>query len=208
MSVNTRGVLLPDPEIDAISALFYCLQSDNDNVEYNGRESGRQVGVIAVGKPCLERQLRSFGPLLEVVPTERDLLDLFVDKVKQGWDPEVFTGYEIHHSSWGYVVERAQSAYGNIILIAASRWSQTDLSAFSTGWLIQDEMGRIPKVRPKSAATAASDRWGFNQSTTLSFTGRHILPIWKIFKEDAKLQQYTFENVVFHVLQRRLADLS
>lgn len=75
-----------------------------------------------------------------------------------------------------------------------------------TGWYIGDDLGRIRKAKPTKAATANSDRWGFNQSTTLSFTGRHVLPIWRILKADATLQQYTFEHVVYHILRQRSVD--
>lgn len=50
---------------------------------------------------------------------------------------------------------------------------------------------------------AKSDRWGFTQSSTLNFTGRHVLPIWRIIKADNKLQHNTFEHVAYHVLQQR-----
>lgn len=50
---------------------------------------------------------------------------------------------------------------------------------------------------------AQSDRWGFNQSSTLNFTGRHVLPIWRILKADNKFQQNSFEHIAFHVLRER-----
>lgn len=54
---------------------------------------------------------------------------------------------------------------------------------------------------------AQSDRWGYNQSSVLNFTGRHVLPIWRILKADNKFQQYSFEHIAFHVLGVRCVAL-
>lgn len=104
---------MPDPSKDAISALFYCFQSDNEDLVSNGREPGRHIGIVAVGKPNLAKKIGKIGNIVvEVVETEYDLMDLLVQRVRNDWDPEIFAGYEVHHSSWGYLIERAQDAYG------------------------------------------------------------------------------------------------
>lgn len=112
-TVNTRGSLLPDPEHDEIFALFYCLQSENDGLVKNGRdpEANRHVGVIAVGSSSLKKQVGNMGIAFDVVPDELALIKLFVRKVRDEWDPECFAGYEVHHSSWGYLLERTYTRY-------------------------------------------------------------------------------------------------
>lgn len=113
--MNTRDDFLPDPEHDEIFALFYCLQSENDGLIKNGRdpEANRHVGVIAVGPPSLAKQIGSLDISFDVVPDELSLVKLFVSKVRNEWDPECFAGYEVHHSSWGYLLERTSVRYGN-----------------------------------------------------------------------------------------------
>lgn len=56
--------------------------------------------------------------------------------------------------------------------------------------------------------SAKDDRWQYRQSTTLNFTGRHCLPIWRIFRSDFKLTRYTLEHVVQNVLQQRVPHYS
>lgn len=51
--------------------------------------------------------------------------------------------------------------------------------------------------------TKENDRWGFNESSTLRFTGRHVLSIWRVVKVDNKLLQNSFEHVAFHILRQR-----
>jgi DNA polymerase zeta len=109
-------MLLPDPAEDAIIAVFYCFQSDNDNIG-NGRAEDRQVGVIAVGTPELRRLLGPTTYTLEIVETELDLLNTLLDKVRYTWDPEIIVGYEIQYLSWGYLLERAEVKYSESSLL-------------------------------------------------------------------------------------------
>ena len=62
------------------------------------------------------------------------------------------------------------------------------------------ELGRVRVLDTGRFGDAQSDRWGYNQSSVLNFTGRHVLPIWRILKADNKFQQYSFEHIAFHVL--------
>lgn len=112
--VNTRGKLLPDPQLDAIEAIFYCLQSDNEDLHANGRSENTHVGVLAVGDGSTLRTL-GITPAeydVEIVSDERTLIDAFLEKVRYDWDPECLGGYEVHHASWGYLLERAEAEYG------------------------------------------------------------------------------------------------
>ncbi|ERF76600.1 hypothetical protein EPUS_09186 [Endocarpon pusillum Z07020] len=48
------------------------------------------------------------------------------------------------------------------------------------------------------------DKWGFNQTSTIRITGRHTINIWRAMRGELNLLQYTMENVVFHLLHRRI----
>ena len=206
--VNTRGNLLPDPEHDEIFALFYCLQSENDGLVKNGRdpEANRHVGVIAVGPPSLKKQVGNMGIAFDVVPDELALIKLFVRRVRDDWDPECFAGYEVHHSSWGYLLERTFTRYGNgthrLALVSSSQLTGIHRTDPEVGKIV-DALGRLSITNTGKHGDKNTDRWGFNQGSTLNFTGRHVLPIWRILKEDTKLNSYSFENVVFHLLHHR-----
>ncbi|GAA5965048.1 hypothetical protein JCM8115_005696 [Rhodotorula mucilaginosa] len=179
LHVNTRGTLLPDPQHDAIQAIFYCLQSDNEDLDANGRAENTHVGVIAVGNKDTLRIVGITDYDIHVVEDERTLIDTFVEWVRYDWDPECLGGYEVHHASWGYLLERAEAEYG---------------------WNLVPELGRVRVLDTGRFGDAQSDRWGYNQSSVLNFTGRHVLPIWRILKADNKFQQYSFEHIAFHVL--------
>ncbi|GAA5992097.1 hypothetical protein JCM10908_000742 [Rhodotorula pacifica] len=179
LHVNTRGKLLPDPQQDAMQAIFYCLQSDNEDLDANGRADNTHVGVVAVGTEDTCRVLGITSYTVDIVEDERALIDWFVESVRYEWDPECLGGYEVHHASWGYLLERAEAEYG---------------------WNLVPELGRVRVLDTGRFGDAQSDRWGYNQSSVLNFTGRHVLPIWRILKADNKFQQYSFEHIAFHVL--------
>jgi len=47
------------------------------------------------------------------------------------------------------------------------------------------------------------DFYSATHSSTFKVSGRHILNIWRICRSEFNLTQYTFENVVFHLLHQR-----
>jgi len=112
-TVNTRGKLLPNPQHDAIEFLVFCLKSDNEreDVYWNGRNEKTHVGYIVVGDGKKYERLDNRCHV-HVVDTERDLIELFLDKLRMEWDPECVAGFEVHHGSWGYLLERAETAFG------------------------------------------------------------------------------------------------
>ncbi|KAG8935896.1 DNA polymerase zeta [Tulasnella sp. 418] len=175
----SRGELLPDPEHDAIEAIFYCFQEEDVIPSLTaGRRSCYDVGCIAVRSKYLDmRKIRDSR--VHLVDTELDLINVFVDQVRSNWDPDVLTGWELQNSSWGYLCERAERVYG--------------LS-------IEEQIVRILTYN-----TGPGNR-GYDSTHTSTFkvSGRHVLNTWRIMRVDLSLNRYTMENVVFHVLHRRI----
>jgi len=139
----SRGHLLPNPDQDAIEAIFYCFQDDTmpdivtnpDGASQSSMTAAAHTtmqrrgtyirGCIAVNSTYLDpRRIReSYLPLesgdqrtINVVNSEVDLINHFIDQVME-WDPDVLTGWELQSSSWGYLADRAQLAYGMFIHI-------------------------------------------------------------------------------------------
>ncbi|KAL8283649.1 hypothetical protein RQP46_005444 [Phenoliferia psychrophenolica] len=191
LQVNTRkskeGVnLRPDPNHDAIVAIFYCYQSENDDLEPNGRGDDRVVGVIAVGDDSFKRRLGPTPYHVEVVADESELFLTFIAKVQNEWDPEIVAGYEVHYASWGYLIERGRAEL--------FRHKAMD---------IVDDLGRMRTDGTGRFGNKDTDRWGFNETSTLNFTGRHVISIWRVLKGDNKFLQNSFEHVVINILRRR-----
>jgi len=185
--VNTRDNLVPNPELDEISCIFWCLKSDDEAVEQNNVAKGTRIGVLALSEEDdLSRKLSSeVGVLVETETTELDLLNRLVDIVRE-FDPDILTGYEVHNGSWGYLIERARIKF------------EFDLC---------DEFSRM-KSQSHGRFGKEADRWGFNNTSTIRVTGRHMINIWRAMRSELNLLQYTMENVAFHLLHKRIPHYS
>ncbi|KAL2853944.1 hypothetical protein BJY01DRAFT_232110 [Aspergillus pseudoustus] len=53
-----------------------------------------------------------------------------------------------------------------------------------------------------------ADRWGFNHTSSIRITGRHMVNIWRAMRSEMHLLQYSMENVVFHLLHQRIPHYS
>lgn len=183
LHINTRGKLVPNPEIDAIDCVFWCLQSDDQDLEINGMNEGTHVGILALSEEggLAHRIAQQYAVEIDEEVSELDLINRMVDIVRHH-DPDILTGYEVHGGSWGYMIERARCKYDYNLCDEFSR-------------MLSQSHGRIGKE---------NDRWGFNHTSTIRVTGRHMINIWRAMRGELNLLQYTMENVVFHLLHRRI----
>lgn len=180
--VNSRGTLAPNPEEDEISSIFWCTQAGGDN----NVDSNLQAGVLVLSDSGIsEKVSRGLGVEFGEEVTEIDLITRLVDIVRYH-DPDILTGYEVHNSSWGYLIERARRKFDYDLCDEFSR-------------VISQSHGRFGKE---------SDRWGFNHTSTIRVTGRHMINIWRAMRGELNLLQYTMENVVFHLLHQRTPHYS
>ena len=177
--INSRGDLAPDPDKDEISFVTWYLageDADDDN----------KVGILLLSKEgddLVERVRGIVGNDVQVDAEEDELglLNVMVDIVR-ALDPDILTGYEVHNSSWGYLIERARLQYE---------------------FNLPDEFSRM-KAQSHGRFGKEADRWGFTQTSTVRITGRHTINIWRAMRSELNLLQYTMENVVFHLLHRRI----
>ena len=185
--INTRGNLLPNPEQDRIEGVFWCLQSDDEELEVNGINEGTRVGVLVLSEAGgLAEKISQYTAVdVEEEPSELDLITRMVDIVRKH-DPDILTGYEVHGGSWGYMIERARHKYDYNLCDEFSR-------------MRSQSHGRFGKE---------DDRWGFNHTSTIRVTGRHMINIWRAMRGELNLLQYTMENVVFQLCHRRIPHYS
>ncbi|KAJ7783795.1 hypothetical protein DFH07DRAFT_997017, partial [Mycena maculata] len=133
-------------------------------------------GMVIVAAPSV-RKPSSRNIQVDVVSTELALLNQIVDIVVD-LDPDILVGWEIQAASWGYLNERGGGQYG------------LDIA---------DLISRAPTKRRTGV-----DQWGMRHTSTFQVGGRHVLNLVRIMRVELTLNIYTLENVVFHVLKRRL----
>ena len=185
--VNTRGNLVPNPEQDEINCMFWCLQSDEEDLEVNGVNEGTHVGILALTdtEGLARRISQHTGVEVEEERSELELINRMVDIVRS-YDPDILTGYEVHGSSWGYLIERTRCKYD---------------------FNLCDEFSRM-KSQSHGRFGKEDDRWGFNHTSTIRVTGRHMINVWRAMRGELNLLQYTLENVVFQLCHRRIPHYS
>ena len=184
---NSRGKLVPNPEEDEVQCIFWCLRSDEQCLYGSQSADATVSGIVVVSEDgYLAKQIRC-QTSAEVVEeaSELDLLVKMVEIVRTH-DPDILTGYEVHGSSWGYLVERAMHKYEYDLCNEFSRMKS-------------ESFGKSGKD---------ADRWGFKTTSMLHVTGRHIINIWRAMRGELNLLQYSMENVVWHLLHRRIPHYS
>ncbi|XP_056619644.1 DNA polymerase zeta catalytic subunit [Triplophysa dalaica] len=189
LHARTRRDLEPDPEFDPICALFYCLSSDSP---LPSATTTQITGSIIIDKDyCSSGQAsRSKAPLLFrsgvtglQVTYACDEKQLFeeISNIIRKYDPDILVGYEVQMHSWGYLLQRA-SALG------------VDLC---------QRLSRVPGDAKENRFLAEKDEYGADTMSELHIVGRIVLNLWRIMKTEAALNNYSFENVAFHLLHQR-----
>lgn len=188
--VNSRDDLAPDPERDPINLVVWCL-ADDQQVTDGSSTATAAMGIVflapenedeATDRLAQLRRLAGPNVQVDLEDTELDLLNRLVDTVR-ALDPDILTGFEVHNSSWGYLIERARLHYE---------------------FNLPDEFSRVRAALSHGRFGKDADRWGFTHTSTVRITGRHTINIWRAMRAELNLLQYTFENVVFHLLHRRV----
>ena len=181
--VNTRGRLVPNPEEDAVQCVFWCLKSDTITSGDGSALGSVESGVVVLsedGSRAQQIRRQVAAEVLEEV-SELGILVRVVEVVRT-LDPDILTGYEVHGSSWGYLIERARLKYD---------------------YNLCDEFSRM-KTQSHGRFGKEADRWGFNTTSTIRVTGRHMINVWRAMRGELNLLQYTMENVVWNLLHRRI----
>ncbi|KAF5878796.1 putative dna polymerase delta catalytic subunit protein [Botrytis fragariae] len=158
--------------------------TDNNGTESSPSKSG--IAVLSVDEENIAERISNQVPFeVHVETSELDLLVRMVEIVRE-YDPDILTGFEVHGGSWGYLIERARTKYDYDLCDEFSRMKN-------------QSHGRFGKD---------NDKWGFDNTSTIRVTGRHMINIWRAMRAELSLLQYTLENVVFHLLHRRIPHYS
>ncbi|KAJ4358509.1 DNA polymerase zeta [Didymosphaeria variabile] len=176
--INTREAFAPDPAKDEIQSIFWSIQG-----EEGASNDHHRAGMLCLSDDeGIVNQIRKQTSIaVDYEEDELDLINRIVDIVRH-FDPDIMAGYEVHNGSWGYLIERARLKF------------EYDLC---------DEISRT-KSQSHGRFGKEADRWGFTHTSTIRVTGRHMINIWRSMRGELNLLQYTMENVVFHLLHKRI----
>ena len=161
---KTRRNLNPDPQIDAIHAIYYAVAKET----HEGAPKG--TGVFLFDEKhtegCANEFLRKGGvqvTSLKCFKDEKDMLLEFALFVKLV-DPDMIMGYEVQMLSWGYIIERGAVLNLNMCHLLSR---------------IVDKETPITK----SSNNENADNW-FGQLINMTITGRIILNVWRVMRSE------------------------
>lgn len=182
LTLNRKGKL-PDPKMDPISMIFWHIEQSASIIDLGNVKEG----ILAVTHPSNQYfeqnlQLAAKEIPVSVYQTEFDMIEAIADLILV-LDPDALSGYEIHNSSWGYLLER---------------------SLYVHNFDLYNEISRVSMY----TSNKKDDKWGYQKAAKFSITGRHMINIWRIMRTDLTLTGFTFENVVYHLFHQRLPRYS
>uniref|UniRef100_A0A182FS53 DNA polymerase zeta catalytic subunit n=1 Tax=Anopheles albimanus TaxID=7167 RepID=A0A182FS53_ANOAL len=188
--VQTRGDLRPNPNTDPIAAIFYRIHNDVPpdhprassvcGIILNEEQTAAGDGNAATG---YKYNQCPYVADVVVVQSERELYEKFLLLIAF-WDPDIFAGYEIESVSWGYVIERGYVLEMNLMKMLSR------VPALEKVHVSEEEQQELLEMHEYSAG--------------LKIPGRILLDIWRLMRHEIALTSYTFENVVYHILHRRV----
>ncbi|XP_011498126.1 PREDICTED: DNA polymerase zeta catalytic subunit [Ceratosolen solmsi marchali] len=186
--VITRSKLLPDPQYDAIGAVFYAIY--NDVPPDWEKTKPLECGIVIVesaeaNSKCKSSNYANAQKEQSIVYVENEI-DMFnsVLSIIERHDPEILIGWDLELLSWGYMFQRA-SLLGRNLSCEVSRIRGT---SFNWG-----------KERDQASSELHLETLG-----ELRLPGRIVLDIWRLMRHEIALTSYTYENVMFHVMNERI----
>ncbi|CAI4054256.1 hypothetical protein SUVZ_16G1200 [Saccharomyces uvarum] len=182
--VNTRGEKNPDPLIDEVSMIIWCLEEETFPLDLDIAHEGIMIAHKENKDSNFPTQIQQCVGNIPVMfyETEFEMFEALTDLVLL-FDPDILSGFEVHNFSWGYIIERCQKIHKFDIV---------------------EELARV-KYKLKSKPR---DNWGYAHSSGILVTGRHIINIWRALRSEVNLTQYTIENIAFNLLHERLPRFS
>ncbi|CUS20378.1 LAQU0S01e05270g1_1 [Lachancea quebecensis] len=179
---TSRENMLPDPKVDTVKLVFWKIDPDSFPIDIGISTEGIMAYKEEGDEFASHLNSASWSTPVAFFQSEEDMISGVADLVLL-LDPDILSGFEVHSSSWGYLIERFESAY------------ERDLC---------EEIARV-KYKPFNKR---KDVWGFSHDSGIHVAGRHTLNIWRLLRSGINLLQYTLENIAFHVLHERLPHFS
>ncbi|KAK7493090.1 hypothetical protein BaRGS_00015611 [Batillaria attramentaria] len=210
LHVDTRGDLMPDPEVDPIRIVFYAVFDDippergprsltgaivvdAESCDVGDGGSGQRPSTSRVSatppggkKHKLLEKCGVQGELdIAYVATEADLLQHLIQLVNR-LDPDILLGFEVQQQSWGFLLKRA--AHLSVNLCA--------------------QISRIQGSKQGNRFRAERDEWGADHTSEIHIEGRIMLNLWRVLRHEVTLNIYSYENCAFHILHHRVPTYS
>jgi len=157
----------------------------------------------------------SLPPFIEklIVCCELELVFELLCLVRR-FDPDFLAGYDLHNSSWRYVMKRCDYLDSSIVkedcncknplvsgdfisMLGRCTFQTSNLSVFSHMTQNTNTPRKLDTHQKTAAHQKVYSKWG--KQSTFGVKGRGILYGWRIMRNELKVQSFTFSRVIHHV---------
>ncbi|XP_073158485.1 DNA polymerase zeta catalytic subunit isoform X2 [Henckelia pumila] len=205
IQAESRGDLRPDPRFDAINIIALVFQEDD--------ESTLDVHVLLrCNHASVVKDLNAIlGCKVLVFSEELQLFSHFT-KLIHSADPDVIMGWDVQSGSLGFLAERA--GYLGLGLLNNISRARSETNEALIEFEIS-EKNMVKEMLSESEAGEAAhlrnilieDEWGRTHASGVHVGGRIVLNIWRLMRNEIKLNIYTVEAVAETVLRRRVPSI-
>lgn len=195
---DSRGDLRPDPRFDAINVIVLVLQEDDESVF--------DIHVLLRSDSAnLKKDLDAVSDSKTFVFQEEVQLFNHFTKLIHAFDPDILMGWDVQSGSLGFLAERA--AHLGIGLLNVISRTPPEIKISSTDFRDSDK-----EKNPRSSTSEMAhlqnsiieDEWGRTHASGVHVGGRIVLNIWRLMRNEVKLNMYTVEAVAETVLRRKI----
>ncbi|XP_051144572.1 DNA polymerase zeta catalytic subunit [Andrographis paniculata] len=199
---ESRGDLRPDPRFDAVNIIVIVLQEDDRSkidtqvlLRCNSANVKKDLDAVPESK-------------VFVFPQELHMFNHFT-KVIRASDPDILMGWDVQSGSLGFLAERA--AHLGIGLLNNISRTPLETPLLSRECKANEKESVSALFSELATADAANlettiieDEWGRTHASGIHVSGRIVLNIWRLMRNEVKLNIYTVEAVAETVLKRKV----
>ena len=125
--------------------------------------------------------------------TEPELIGKFLEIFTQA-NPDILIGFEIHKSSWGYLLDRIDYCYSEL---------------FGTDCLSRDKSWNSSKsLLATEEEPLFVNTWDYKKTNALSIPGRHTLNVWRILRNEYNFTLHSLEHAYFNLFGKKIPRIS
>ncbi|KAL0284819.1 UNVERIFIED_CONTAM: DNA polymerase zeta catalytic subunit [Sesamum angustifolium] len=201
VQAESRGDLRPDPRFDAINVIALVIQEDDEST-YEAHV------LLRCDAAYVEKDLDAVSESKVFFFTEELQLFNHFTKIVRASDPDVLMGWDIQSSSLGFLAERAAHIGVGLLNNISRTPSQINVAS---GDFRASQKETVKEIFSESVTadavhlenTIIEDEWGRTHASGVHVGGRIVLNVWRLMRNEVKLNMYTVEAVAETVLRRK-----
>lgn len=218
--VNSRGNLIPDPDLDPIGFICYTIFQNQPITQITEQSYETHLIIYDFEKRSMATTrylgLNTYAPLSKQIKSiiyaykEEEIFEHFARAIHY-FDPDILVGFEMQKLSWSYLLRRALRLKLNDYCSQISRLPKNKRES-----LLRINITKKPNQTTNAdnktvATTSANNKDNRNSTIEVApiplevvIAGRVILNLWRILRSEISLNVYTFENCCFNILHERV----